>query len=86
LASEVTLQSVRRFNFDAAVLYSETLVVPLGLGTLTAETITTTMAATAAGFTEATIEVMKTTTSVATPTPVARPLKLDVQGNILPDA
>jgi len=33
LASEVTLQSVRRFDFDAAVLYSETLVVPLGLGT-----------------------------------------------------
>jgi hypothetical protein len=74
LASEVTLQSVRRFDFDAAVLYSETLVVPLGLGTLTAETITTTMAATGAGFTEATIEVMKTTTFVATPTPVARPL------------
>src|SRR5215471_15841630 len=73
-ASEVTLQSVRRFDFDAAVLYSETLVVPLGLGTLTAETIATTMAATAAGFTEATIEVMKTTTSVATPIPVARPL------------
>src|SRR5262245_23115488 len=71
LASEVTLQSVR-FDFDAAVLYSETLVVPLGLGTLTVETITTTMAATAAGLTEATIE--KTTTSVATPTPVARPL------------
>jgi len=74
LASEVTLQSVRRFDFDAAVLYSETLVVPLGLGTLTAETITTTMAATGAGFTEATIEVMKTTTFAATPTPVARPL------------
>jgi hypothetical protein len=74
LASEVTLQSVRRFDFDAAVLYSETLVVPLGLGTLTAETITTTMAATGAGFTETTIEVMKTTTFVATPTPVARPL------------
>ena len=74
LASEVTLQSVRRFDFDAVVLYSETLVVPLGLGTLTAETITTTMAATGAGFTEATIEVMKTTTFAATPTPVARPL------------
>jgi Uroporphyrinogen decarboxylase (URO-D) len=81
LASEVTLQSVRRFDFDAAVLYSETLVVPLGLGTLTAETITTTMAVTAASFTEATIEVMKTTTSVATPTPVARPL--GVGGNKL---
>src|SRR5262245_64255033 len=74
LASEVTLQSVHRFDFDAAVLYSEILVVPLVLGTLTTETITTTVAATAAGFTEPTTEVMKTTTSVATPTPVARPL------------
>ena len=74
LASEVILQSVRRFDFDAAVLFSESLVVPLGLGTVTAETITTTMAATAAGFTEATTEVMETTTSVATPIPVARPL------------
>ena len=73
LASEVILQSVR-FDFDAAVLFSESLVVPLGLGTVTAETITTTMAATAAGFTEATTEVMETTTSVATPIPVARPL------------
>jgi hypothetical protein len=54
-------------------LYSEILVVPLGLGTFTAETITTTIAATA-GFTEVTTEVMKATTSVATPTPVARPL------------
>ena len=74
VASEVTLQSVHRFDFDAAVLYSEILVVPLILGTLTTETITTTMAATAAGFTEATTEVMKTTTSVAIPIPIARPL------------
>jgi hypothetical protein len=72
LASEVILQSVRRFDFDAAVLFSESLVVPLGLGTVTTETITATMAATAAEFTEAR-EVMKTTTSVVTPIPVARP-------------
>ena len=32
------------------------------------------MAATATGFTEATTEVVNTTISVATPTPVARPL------------
>ena len=74
LASEVILQSARRFDFDAAVLYSEILRVPLVPGTSTTETITTTMAATAAGFTEATTEVMKTTTSAAVPIPVARPL------------
>jgi hypothetical protein len=74
LDSEAILQSVRRFDFDAAVLYSEILLVPLVLGTLTPETITTTITATAAGFTKATTKVMKTTTSVAVPIPVARPL------------
>jgi hypothetical protein len=70
----VTLQSARRFDFDAAVLYSEIMRVPLVLGTSTTETITTTMTATAAGFTKTTTEVMKTTTSVAVPIPVVRPL------------
>mgnify|MGYP001502367541 FL=1 len=32
LASEITLQPIKRFNFDAAIIFSDILMVPHGLG------------------------------------------------------
>ena len=77
LALEVAVQPVAHhfdFDFDAAVLFSDVLMVPLVPGTATTETIETAVPATAAGFTEVTTEITKATTSVVTPIPVARPL------------
>ena len=32
LSKEITLQPIRRFNFDAAIIFSDILMIPYGLG------------------------------------------------------
>ena len=32
LSSEITLQPLKRFNFDAAIIFSDILILPYGLG------------------------------------------------------
>ena len=32
LSSEITLQPIKRFNFDAAIIFSDILMLPYGLG------------------------------------------------------
>ena len=32
MSSEITLQPIRRFNFDAAIIFSDILIPPYGLG------------------------------------------------------
>ena len=32
LSSEITIQPIKRFNFDAAIIFSDILMLPYGLG------------------------------------------------------